>query len=115
MYQEMDDVVNRVLAVPYVGSEALYNTIIYFFTEARKLIRAVNIFRHMKSSRNLECGPSIRTTVLDEMCRRGRVEEAMKLLNKLQDKELVDGHNYRKLQHVFEDDLDDSNNRKRLR
>ncbi|TXG73673.1 hypothetical protein EZV62_002252 [Acer yangbiense] len=54
-------------------------------------------------------------TVLDEMCRRGRVEEAMKLLKELQDKDLVDGHTYRKLQHVFEDDLDDSNNRKHLR
>ncbi|KAK1560058.1 hypothetical protein Q3G72_021707 [Acer saccharum] len=99
-YQEMDDVVNQVLAVPYVGSETLYNTIIYFFAEARKLTRAV------KSSRNLECGPLIR--------KRGRVEEAMKLLKELQDKDLVDGHTYRKLQHVFEDDLDDSNNRKRF-
>ncbi|KAJ0083947.1 hypothetical protein Patl1_30750 [Pistacia atlantica] len=61
MYQEMDDVVNQVLAVPYVGSEALYNTIVYFFTEARKLTRAVNIFKHMRNSRNLECRPSIRT------------------------------------------------------
>ncbi|KAL5831207.1 hypothetical protein ACOSQ4_016561 [Xanthoceras sorbifolium] len=61
LYQEMDDVVNQVLAVPYIGSEALYNTMIYFFTEARKLTRAVNIFRHMKNSRNLECRPSIRT------------------------------------------------------
>lgn len=61
MYQEMDDVVNQVLAVPLVCSEALYNTIIYYFTEARKLTRAVNIFNHMKSSRNLNCKPSIRT------------------------------------------------------
>lgn len=61
MYQEMDDVVNQVLALPSVGSEALYNTIIYFFTEARKLTRAVNIFKHMKSSRNLDCRPSVRT------------------------------------------------------
>ncbi|KAK0605606.1 hypothetical protein LWI29_028650 [Acer saccharum] len=266
MYQEMDDVVNQVLAVPYIGSEALYNTIIYFFTEARKLTRAVNIFKHMKNSRNLECRPSIGTynilftaflsrgrnsyinhmymetirclfkqmvndgidpdifslnsmikgyvlsnhvndalrifhqmdavynclpnsfsydylihglcaqgrtdnarelcdemkqkgfvpsarsynslvnalalgggveeamsslwemigkqrlvdlityrTVVDEMCRRGRVEEAMKLLKELHDKDLVDGHTYRKLQHVFEDEFDDSNDRKRLR
>lgn len=61
MYQEMDDVVNQVLALPYVGSEALYNTIIYFFTEARKLTRAVNIFNHMRNSRNLDCRPSVRT------------------------------------------------------
>lgn len=61
MYQEMDDVVNQVLAVRCIGSEALYNTIIYFFTEARKLTRAVNIFKHMKNSRNLDCRPSIRT------------------------------------------------------
>ena len=61
MYQEMDEIVNQVLAVPLIGSEALYNTIIYYFTEARKLTRAVNIFKHMKSSRNLNCRPSIRT------------------------------------------------------
>ncbi|KAI9076147.1 hypothetical protein K1719_041845 [Acacia pycnantha] len=61
MYQEMDDIVNQVLAVPLVCSEVLYNTMIYYFTEARKLTRAVNIFNHMKSSRNLNCKPSIRT------------------------------------------------------
>ncbi|KAM1644966.1 hypothetical protein EV2_006660 [Malus domestica] len=61
MYQEMDDVVNQVLAISYIGSEALYNSIIYFFTEARKLTRAVNIFKHMRNSRNMECRPSIRT------------------------------------------------------
>nr|POE91750.1 pentatricopeptide repeat-containing protein, mitochondrial [Quercus suber] len=61
MYEEMDDVVNQVLAVQCVGSEALYNTIIYFFTEARRLTRAVNIFNHMRNSRNLDCRPSIRT------------------------------------------------------
>ncbi|KAI4346860.1 hypothetical protein L6164_007724 [Bauhinia variegata] len=61
MYQEMDDIVNQVLAIPLLGSEALYNTIIYYFIEARKLTRAVNIFKHMKSSRNLSCRPSIRT------------------------------------------------------
>lgn len=61
MYQEMDDIVNQVLAVPLIGSEALYNTIIYYVIEARKLTRAVNIFNHMKNSRNLNCKPSIRT------------------------------------------------------
>lgn len=61
MYEEMDGIVNQVLALRYVGSEALYNTIIYFFTEARKLTRAVNIFNHMRNNRNLECRPSIRT------------------------------------------------------
>ncbi|KAE9593212.1 putative pentatricopeptide [Lupinus albus] len=61
MYQEMDDIVNQVLAVPSVGSEAMYNTIIYYFTEARKLSRAGSVFKHMKSCRNLNCRPSIRT------------------------------------------------------
>ncbi|PON80433.1 hypothetical protein TorRG33x02_234370 [Trema orientale] len=28
--------------------------------QARKLTRAINIFKHMKSSRNLDCRPSIR-------------------------------------------------------
>ncbi|KAJ8751368.1 hypothetical protein K2173_016564 [Erythroxylum novogranatense] len=61
MYEEMDIVVNQVLAVPHIGDEALYNTIIYFFTEARKLTRAVNIFKHMRNGGNLECRPSVRT------------------------------------------------------
>ncbi|GMH15143.1 hypothetical protein Nepgr_016984 [Nepenthes gracilis] len=61
MYKEMDVVVNQVLAIPHIGSEALYNTMIYYFTEARKLTRAVNIFKHMRSSKNLDCRPSIRT------------------------------------------------------
>lgn len=61
MYEEMDNVVNQVLAVPSIGSETLYNTMIYFFTEARKLTRAINIFKHMQNNRNLNCRPSIRT------------------------------------------------------
>ncbi|RDY13824.1 Pentatricopeptide repeat-containing protein, mitochondrial, partial [Mucuna pruriens] len=63
MYQEMDDIVNQLLAVPLIGSEALFNSVIYYFTQARKLTRAVNVFKHMKSSRNLNCcfRPSIRT------------------------------------------------------
>ncbi|KAG4385328.1 hypothetical protein AAZX31_12G068100 [Glycine max] len=63
MYQEMDDIVNQLLAVPLIGSEALFNMVIYYFTQARKLTRAVNVFKHMKSRRNLNCffRPSIRT------------------------------------------------------
>ncbi|XP_027345390.1 pentatricopeptide repeat-containing protein At2g27800, mitochondrial-like [Abrus precatorius] len=63
MYQEMDDVVNQLLAVPFIGSEELFNMVIYYFTEARKLTRAVNVFKHMKSRRNLNCcfRPSVRT------------------------------------------------------
>ncbi|PON35313.1 hypothetical protein PanWU01x14_337520 [Parasponia andersonii] len=45
MYQEMDDVVSQV-------------------TEARKLTRAINIFKHMKSIRNLDCRPSIRNDTI---------------------------------------------------
>ncbi|RID53972.1 hypothetical protein BRARA_G01330 [Brassica rapa] len=60
MYKEMDDVVNQVLSVRHVGSENLYNSILYYFTKAGKLIRAVNIFRHMANSKNLECRPTIR-------------------------------------------------------
>ncbi|KAJ4978206.1 hypothetical protein NE237_008986 [Protea cynaroides] len=61
LYQEMDDVVNQVLAVSDIGSEALFNTSIYFFTEARKLSRAVSIYKHMRKSRVLGCRPSVIT------------------------------------------------------
>ncbi|CAH1437966.1 unnamed protein product [Lactuca virosa] len=61
MYDEMDLIVNEALAIPSFGSEALYNTMIYFFTEARKLSRAVNVYKHMRSLKKLDCKPSIRT------------------------------------------------------
>ncbi|KAK2993478.1 hypothetical protein RJ640_015162 [Escallonia rubra] len=61
MYEEMDVVVNQVLAIRFIGSEALYNSMIYFFTEARKLTRAVNVFKHMSNMKMLDCRPSIRT------------------------------------------------------
>ncbi|KAL6997770.1 hypothetical protein U1Q18_007895 [Sarracenia purpurea var. burkii] len=61
LYGEMDDIVNRVLDVPHIGSESLYNTIIYFFTEDRKLTKAVNVYKHMRNSKNVECRASIRT------------------------------------------------------
>ncbi|KAL6997794.1 hypothetical protein U1Q18_007919 [Sarracenia purpurea var. burkii] len=61
LYGEMDDIVNRVLDVPYIGSESLYNTIIYFFTEDRKLTKAVNVYKHMRNSKNVDYRPSIRT------------------------------------------------------
>ncbi|KAK4773076.1 hypothetical protein SAY87_028095 [Trapa incisa] len=61
LYEEMDTVVNQVLAVSHIGNEALYNTMIYFFTEASKLVRAVNIFNHMRNSRKVDCRPSVRT------------------------------------------------------
>ncbi|XP_010272257.1 PREDICTED: pentatricopeptide repeat-containing protein At2g27800, mitochondrial-like isoform X1 [Nelumbo nucifera] len=60
-FQEMDDVVNQVLAVPSCGSEALFNTIIYFFTEARKLSRAINVYKYMRRSKDSSCKPSVRT------------------------------------------------------
>ncbi|EPS72326.1 hypothetical protein M569_02437, partial [Genlisea aurea] len=61
MYEEMDAVVNQVLAIPAIASEPLYNSMIYYFTQARKLIRAVKIYKLMHSSKKLDCRPSIRT------------------------------------------------------
>ncbi|CAD5318437.1 unnamed protein product [Arabidopsis thaliana] len=61
MYTEMDDIVNQVLSVRHIGNETLYNSIIVYFTKVGKLIRVVNIFRHMVTSKNLECRPTIRT------------------------------------------------------
>lgn len=61
MYEEMDYVVNQVLAVRSIASEPLYNSMIYYFTEARKLVRAVNIFKHMCDCRKLDARPTLRT------------------------------------------------------
>ncbi|XP_019453988.1 PREDICTED: pentatricopeptide repeat-containing protein At2g27800, mitochondrial-like isoform X2 [Lupinus angustifolius] len=90
MYQEMDDIVNQVLAVPSVGSEAMFNTIIYYFTEARKLSRAVSIFKHMKSCTKLNCRPSIRTyhIIFSALLSRGyvlslHVNDAMRIFHQM--------------------------------
>ncbi|XP_047317587.1 pentatricopeptide repeat-containing protein At2g27800, mitochondrial-like [Impatiens glandulifera] len=61
MYEEMDEVIDKALTVPEVGNEALYNTMIYFSTEARKLSKAVNVYKHMRDNRKVDCKPSIRT------------------------------------------------------
>lgn len=61
MYDEIDHIVNEVLSIPSFGSQVLYNTMIYFFTEARKLSRAVNVYKHMRSIGKSDCRPSIRT------------------------------------------------------
>ena len=54
-------------------------------------------------------------TVLDEICRRGTVGEAMKLLNEWQEKELIDGYAYKKLLAVLENDLGNSSDKHRFR
>ncbi|OVA18142.1 Pentatricopeptide repeat [Macleaya cordata] len=61
LYEEMDGVVNQVLAVPAIGSEALFNTIIYFYTEARRLSKAVHVYKHMKKANDPSYRPSVRT------------------------------------------------------
>ncbi|KAK9158255.1 hypothetical protein Scep_004829 [Stephania cephalantha] len=61
LFDEMDRVVDQVLAVRVVGSEALFNTIIYFYTEDRKLTKAVNVYKHMGRSMDPGSRPSVKT------------------------------------------------------
>ncbi|KAG9454752.1 hypothetical protein H6P81_007656 [Aristolochia fimbriata] len=61
LFEEFDIVVNQALAVPIPSSEPLFNTIIYYYTESRKLSRAINIFKHMKKSKDSLSRPSIKT------------------------------------------------------
>ncbi|XP_009387646.2 pentatricopeptide repeat-containing protein At2g27800, mitochondrial [Musa acuminata AAA Group] len=46
-------------------------------------------------------------TLLEEICRQGRVGEAMELLRKMGEEELVDGRIQRELQHGIEDEFGD--------
>ncbi|KAK3036843.1 hypothetical protein RJ639_031321 [Escallonia herrerae] len=170
MYEEMDVIVNQVFAIRFIGSEALYNTMIYFFTEARKLTRAVNmdsVYNCQPNSFSYDylihglCAqgrtnnarefckkmkkegfiPSCKSynslvnsfalggeveeavkflwemienrrsvdfityrTVLEEVCRQWKADDAMNLLKELQENDIVDGFTYRKLLHELEDD-----------
>ncbi|CAO2836072.1 unnamed protein product [Amaranthus hypochondriacus] len=61
MIEEMYSIVDQLFDLPHFGSEALYNTVIYYFTKARKLSRAITVFKHMKKSKISDCMPSIRT------------------------------------------------------
>nr|XP_043634405.1 pentatricopeptide repeat-containing protein At2g27800, mitochondrial-like [Erigeron canadensis] len=63
MYDQMDLIVNEVLSFSCFGNEHLYNTVVYFYTEFRKLSKAVCVYKHMRNvgKLNSECRPSIRT------------------------------------------------------
>ncbi|PWA49075.1 pentatricopeptide repeat protein [Artemisia annua] len=63
MYPEFDTLVDKILNIRAFGSECLFNTIIYYYTEARMLSKAVNVYKHMRDlgSVRAECRPSIRT------------------------------------------------------
>ncbi|CAA6672985.1 unnamed protein product [Spirodela intermedia] len=50
MYQEMDVVIVQALSATCIASEELFNTVIYFYTEARMLSKAVNVFKRMRDS-----------------------------------------------------------------
>ncbi|KAL4203159.1 hypothetical protein AMTRI_Chr01g102570 [Amborella trichopoda] len=59
LYDKMDTLVDQVLANPSLASEPVFNTIIYLYTEGRKLMKAIRVYKHMRNSKN--CKPSLRT------------------------------------------------------
>uniref|UniRef100_A0A1D1ZLV5 Pentatricopeptide repeat-containing protein At2g27800, mitochondrial n=1 Tax=Anthurium amnicola TaxID=1678845 RepID=A0A1D1ZLV5_9ARAE len=62
MYQEMDAVAAQALAADSALSEPLFNTAIYFYTEARMLSKAVNAYKRMRDSPAAAlCRPTLRT------------------------------------------------------
>ncbi|RWR87884.1 Pentatricopeptide repeat [Cinnamomum micranthum f. kanehirae] len=60
LLDEFDAIVSQALSLS-VTSETLFNTIIYFYTESRKLSKAVSVYKHMKKCKDPNCRPSVRT------------------------------------------------------
>nr|CAN63164.1 hypothetical protein VITISV_018476 [Vitis vinifera] len=54
-------------------------------------------------------------TVLDQICRQGRTQDAMSLLKELQVKDLLDGHTYQKLLSLLEQEFGKLNNQNQFR
>ncbi|MQL75504.1 hypothetical protein Taro_007891 [Colocasia esculenta] len=62
LYQEMDAVAAQAFAAPAAPSEDLFDTAIYFYTEARMLSKAVNVYKRMRDSpAAVACRPTLRT------------------------------------------------------
>ncbi|KAI3995201.1 hypothetical protein MKX01_032003 [Papaver californicum] len=61
LYDEMASVASQVLAFPAIGSEDLFNTIIYLYIVNKKISRAVDVYNHMRKSSDPTHKPSIRT------------------------------------------------------
>ncbi|OMO71221.1 hypothetical protein CCACVL1_18356 [Corchorus capsularis] len=87
----------------FIPSSKSYNSLVNALALAGEVEEAVLYLREMIEKRKSADFVTYRT-MLDEICRRGRVEDAMGLLKELQAKDLVDGHTYRKLLYAIEDD-----------
>ncbi|XP_077250286.1 tetratricopeptide repeat (TPR)-like superfamily protein [Tasmannia lanceolata] len=61
LIDQMDYVINQALALPIATTETFFNTIIYFYTEFRKLSKAINVYKLMKKSKDPSSRPSVRT------------------------------------------------------
>ncbi|WRX33488.1 Pentatricopeptide repeat - like 10, partial [Theobroma cacao] len=88
----------------FVPSSKSYNSLVNALALSGEVEEALHYLREMIEKRKSADFITYRT-ILDEICRRGRAEEATGLLKELQDKDLVDGHTYRKLLYAMEDDF----------
>ncbi|XWS73742.1 hypothetical protein CRYUN_Cryun02cG0154800 [Craigia yunnanensis] len=75
----------------FIPSSKSYNFLVNALALAGEVEEAIHYLREMIEMRKSADFITHRK-ILDEICRRGRVEEAMRLLKELQDKDLVDGH-----------------------
>ncbi|MED6212944.1 hypothetical protein PIB30_088339 [Stylosanthes scabra] len=94
----------------FIPSGKSYNSLVNALALGGEIEEAVSYLWEMTEKQRSVDFITYRT-VLDEICRRGRVQEAMSLLRKFQYKDLLDGHAYRKLLYVLEDDYGNSVNR----
>ncbi|GMP89050.1 hypothetical protein CsSME_00040782 [Camellia sinensis var. sinensis] len=75
-----------------------YNSLVNSLALDGEVDEAVNLLWEMMKNRRSADLVTYRT-VLDEICRKQRVGDAIRLLKELQEKELVDNHTYRMLLH----------------
>ena len=91
----------------FVPSSKSYNSLVNSLALGGEIEEAVNYLWEMTDKQRSADFITYKT-VLDEICRRGTVQEGTRFLQELQEKDLVDGHAYRKLLYVLEDDYGNS-------
>ncbi|CBI16275.3 unnamed protein product, partial [Vitis vinifera] len=92
---------NEMKGKGFVPSSKSYNSLVNALALCGEVDEAVNYLWEM-TEKQRSADFITYQTVLDQICRQGRTQDAMSLLKELQVKDLLDGHTYQKLLSLLE-------------
>lgn len=88
----------------FVPSGKAYNSLVNCLAIGGEVEEAVRILWEMDEMGRLADSITYQT-VIDAMGRQGKIEEAMTLLRELNEREMINGHLYRKLMYFLQNDF----------